>query len=124
MRTVSCILCESANTLKDGRFNLLGGGIHVINSKNYPVNINLGIVLIFEFLLTEEGTHKLEIRFISVDGKNIVPPQTMDFSVPKGTHFTNFVINLGNIKIPLQGEYSFEVFLDGLHQQAWPLQAK
>ena len=124
MKLVSSLLCEAANTMPDGRFNILGGGINDVHVIQFPVNIKLCIILRFELFLTTEGKHDVEVNMIDGDGRQVIKPFNMTFNVNPKKRFANFVIDIGQLKIPEAGMYSFEVSFDKKHLQSLPLEAK
>lgn len=124
MNLVSAILCESANTLPDGRVNLLGGGINDVSVKQFPVFIKICVVLRFDFYLVPKGEHTVQVKLIDGDGQGILKPLNMKCNVPEKQRFANFVIDVGRLKIPAPGAYSFEIMVDGNHCQSLPLDAR
>ena len=94
MKLTSLILCDSANILGDGRFNLLGGGVDQVRANQYPASGHLTVVLRIEVSPTEIGLHRLTLRFVNADGKEIVPPVNAELNVDSGVRFANLAVSL------------------------------
>lgn len=123
MKLVSLILCEAANILGDGRFNLLGGGVDQVRANQYPAIGHLTVVIRVEVLPTEVGLHRLVLRFVNADGKEITPPVNAELNVDLGVRFANLVLGLQNFAYSAPGAYSVRVLLDGKEAGSAPIVA-
>ena len=118
---------ESAN----GLTYISGAGIDTMRTTHLPTQFVGGIALRLKVHPTEiESTHKLEIRFVTEDGKDVarlnadIPPINKEPDLPKGWDY--HVMFATNVVMQLQsaGEYSIHIFADGQYLSTLPLRVK
>jgi hypothetical protein len=67
----------------------------------------------------------MRLRFIDIDGKEILQPIQGQMNIPKpinGQYSTiNLVFNLSQIKFDKPGRYSFELYIDDEWESGLPL---
>ena len=123
MELVSFVVCQGANLGPDGTFNLIGGGRDRIAAPGYPLTVaTLTLVLRVEANPVETGPHRLGIRLVDADGRQLMAPPDAEFEVGLGRRFVNFLMEVANLRFPSPGSYSFEVRIDGQHCRSWPLE--
>jgi len=123
VRLAALIICESANVLGDGRFNLLGGGIMQVRAPQFPAVGRLTVVARVEVSPTEVGTHRIGLRFINADGRDVVPPIEGAANADAGIRFLNIVLTMENIPYAAPGIYSLRILLDGEDVDGAPIEA-
>lgn len=123
MELISLILCDSANVLADGRFNLLGGGVDQVRANQYPASGHLTVVVRIEVSPTEVGLHRLNLRFVNADGREVIPPINAELNVDSGVRFVNLVLGLQDFVYPAPGLYSIRIVLDNQDVGGAPIEA-
>lgn len=123
MRLSALILCEAANILADGRFNILGGGITQIRASQFPVVGRLTVVARIEVLPTEVGNHRIGLRFANADHHDVVPPVEATANVDSGMRFLNIMLAMENIPFTTPGIYTVRILLDGTDADGAPIEA-
>jgi hypothetical protein len=75
---------------------------------------------------SDEGTHKLKLRLINEDGKNILPniEPELHVKLPENVYFysRNLIFNLQQIKFEQAGLYSIDIMIDEEMASRIPLQ--
>ena len=123
MRLAALILCDAANIVNDGRFNLLGGGITQVRAMQYPATGRLTVVARIEVLPTEVGIHRIGLRLTNADGRDVIPPVEGTANVETGVRFLNIALAMENIPYAAPGIYSLQVLLDGEDRDSAPIEA-
>lgn len=123
MELISLILCDSANVLADGRFNLLGGGVDQVRANQYPASGHLTVVVRIEVSPTEVGLHRVNLRFVNADGREVIPPINAELNVDSGVRFVNLVLGLQDFVYPAPGLYSVRIVLDNQDVGGAPIEA-
>ena len=123
MKLISLILCDSANILADGRFNLLGGGVDQVRASQYPASGHLTVVVRIEVSPTEVGLHRVNLRFVNADGQEVIPPVNAELNVDSGVRFVNLVLGLQDFVYPTPGFYSVRIVLDNQDVGGAPIEA-
>ena len=123
MKLTFLILCDSANILDHGDLNLLSGGVDQVRANKYPASGHLTVVLRIEVSPTEIALHRLTLRFVNADGKEIVPPVDAELNVDLGVRFANLVLGLQDFVYPAPGVYSVRVVLDRQDVGGAPIEA-
>lgn len=121
MEIVSLVLCEAANVMPDGRFNVLGGGISQLRASRFPLHVSMGLVLQIRSHIAEAGAHQLGLRLMNADGHDVIPPLKLPLEVRKDTRMSTGYFQLNNVRFERDGAFSFEVLLDGQLKQSWPM---
>jgi hypothetical protein len=107
--------CDAA-TIRGGVLNILGC-MELVFAKSFPARVpDIAIAMRIRFENHEIGDHKAEIRLVDSDGKNVIPPLIETISVhPRGLsrHSHIHVTELDGLPIPKQGEYSFDLLVNG-----------
>lgn len=125
------MLAEAANSLPDGRFNILGGCIENIYAPNFPVvHPYMVIILRITGHRTEmKSTHEILIYMKDADGKDVInaikiplPPAPPEMPSNIKKFNANLIGQLANINFPQKGTYSLEILLDGRHEKSLPLE--
>lgn len=130
MRIDCALLCDAA-TVREGLLHVLGGGITRANRPGYPAPLGLTLALRILVHPTEaDREHKLLVRLQGADGERIA-----DFEVEFGVQDPAKVDPKEQVSVPLPlgippavqlpkpGQYSFELLIDGIHQQSVPFVA-
>lgn len=123
MRLSALILCEAANILVDGRFNILGGGITQIRASQFPAVGRLTVVARIEVLPTEVGNHRIGLRFANADHRDVVPPVEATANADSGIRFLNVVLAMENVPFATPGIYTLRVLLDKEDVDGAPIEA-
>lgn len=109
-------LCDAA-TSENGKLNLLGA-FDTIWVKQFPaVYPHCTVAIRLRFLSLETGSHRVEVRFIDEDGKNVLPPAggTVKVDMPQGQRSAsaNLILNIQSLKLERPGESSLDLLVDG-----------
>lgn len=124
MNIETFVICDAA-TDNNGKLNLLGAFDTIYAQKAPIVHRACSVVLRMRFTRIEEGTHKLRIGFIDVDGKNIIPAMDgaieVNFDNEQNSRAINMILNMQGLKLPHFGEFRVDLSLDGRHETSLPL---
>ncbi|MBF0121798.1 MAG: hypothetical protein HQL21_00135 [Candidatus Omnitrophica bacterium] len=109
-------LCDAA-TSENGKLNLLGA-FDTIWVKQFPaVYPHCTVAIRIRFSSLEAGSHRLDVRFMDEDGKNILPTAggPLQITMPEGQRSvsTNLILNIQSLKLERPGEASLELSIDG-----------
>ena len=117
-------LCDFAQD-NSGKLTVIGtfDGIH---SKQFPfVQANFSVACRLRFSEKETGEHHMLLRFIDVDGKEVIQPIEGNMNIPKPQNgqysAINLVFNFAQMKFEKAGRYSFELYLDDDWSSGLPL---
>lgn len=109
-------LCDAA-TAENGKLNLLGA-FDTIWAKQFPVVYpHCTVAIRLRFSALEKGNHRVDVRFIDADGKNILPPAgggvLVDMSPEQRSASANLILNIQSLRLERPGESSLELSVDG-----------
>ena len=118
-------LCDAATVDAVGKLNVLGS-FDTIWAANMPVVYpQCAIALRIRFANIEKGSHKVQVNFVDLDGKHIVPGAngTININSPadQRSSSANMVFNLQMLKLEKFGEYSIDVAIDSRKEASLPL---
>lgn len=118
------VIADAANVSQEGKLNILGV-FDTIWARNFPFrHAAMVFVLRVRADFTEEGSHRLEIRLMDADGKQLFKAEG-PFQVPSGLPGRpikpHVVMGLSGISFPQPGDYSFEVMVDDEPLRSVPL---
>jgi hypothetical protein len=112
MKSQFAFLCDAVNITQNNLFNVLGGGIENFMFDQLPQKRPVALLLRIEYShFTESGDHIVEIRLIDSDGRDKMPPTSLNVNFPAQGRFFNFVANL----VPtfdVYGAHSVEISVD------------
>ena len=121
MRLEFALLCDYVDFTDRGLFNAYGAGIHALHCRKLPDARPIVLMMAIEYDPVEDkGTHKIEIRIIDSDGKNIIKPDITDADFSSTVRFYGFDTKL----YPTFEKYelhSVEIMLDGNNIASIPL---
>lgn len=129
MKVDFAFLAEHAEVV-NGKLYVMSGAIDTFWTANVPFTCpKLSFVLRILFSAAEvDIKHKMELSLLTDDGKKIMPPIGGDLEIkrnpnqPKGwEHGFLAVMNIGNLKFPDFGDYSFELVINNTSQKSVPL---
>ena len=117
-------LCDSAQDY-NSKLCILGT-FDTIGSRSVPVvHPQCALALRVCFRTADEGAHKMTIRMINQDGKDMMQAleANVDIRLPEGSDFItrNMILNFQPLRIESGGTFSFEVFFDGKQYASVPL---
>lgn len=120
-------ICDAA-TSEGGKLNLLGA-FDAIHVRQFPGVLGYCAVAIrLRFFAVEQGAHRVDVRFIDTDGKNVLPPAggPLQVAFPEGQRSASFniVLNIPGLKFEHPGDYSLELLVDGQGVSSLPLEVK
>ena len=106
-------------TLCDGAYNYNGkltivGTLDVMNADNVPATAQIGIAMKLRFAAEETGKHRLTIRIINPEGRNIPPDFSLDMDIKpseKGS-LVALAVNAQGLSLDKFGDYTTKVFMD------------
>jgi hypothetical protein len=119
---LDCALHCDAATVREGLLNVLGAGITRVGRLGFPAP--LGTALALRLVLDAEeiaATHTVEVRFVQEEGHRQLFAMTAEFQVdvrdPPPTAEEDvaaaIALPLGDVILPSEGLYSFEVSFAG-----------
>ena len=121
----AALLCDSATDYR-GKLCILGTFDTIITNTLPSVHPHCSIAIRIIFRDSDEGMHKLKLRLINEDGKNILPSLEPELHVklPDNVYFysRNLIFNLQQIKFEQAGLYSIDVIIDEQMACRIPLQ--
>jgi len=117
-------LCDFAQD-NSGKLTVVGT-FDGINSKQFPfIQANFSVACRLRFSEKETGEHHMRLRFIDVDGKEIIQPieGNMNIQKPQNGQYSaiNLVFNFAQVKFEKAGRYSFELYMDDDWSSGLPL---
>ena len=117
-------LCD-ASTSENGKLNILGA-FDTIWVRQFPVLYpHCAVAIRIRFLAVEKGDHKVGLRLIDMDGKDVLPPAggSMHLDLPAGhsSGSSNLILNIQSMKLDKTGEFSLELSIDGQNALSLPL---
>ncbi len=120
-------LCDAA-TADFGKLSMLGA-FDTIWAKQVPlVHPQCAVALRVRFTVAERGEHKVTVKFIDLDGKDVIPPGQgnihVNFPDEQGSGSANLILNIHGLKLEKFGEYSIELFMNGQEVASAPLFVK
>jgi hypothetical protein len=119
------VLCDSAVDYR-GKLCILGTFDTIVTAALPSVHPHCSIALRLVFRDSDEGHHKIKLRLINEDGKNLLPniQPEVQIKMPENVFFfsRNLVFNLQQIKFEQAGLYSIDVLYDEVMSARIPLQ--
>ena len=120
-------ICDAA-TADTGKLNILGA-FDAVHIRQLPsVLAHCAVAIRLRFMATERGEHRVDVRFIDADGKNMLPPAGGGIKVefPEGQRSASFnlVLNIPGLNIERSGDHSLELLVDGKGVASLPLDIK
>jgi hypothetical protein len=117
-------LCDAAQDYNSKLCVL--GTFDTIGSRGTPVvHPSCALALRVCFRAADEGNHKMNIRLINADGKDMMQAleANVDIRMPEGADFItrNMILNFQPLRFETGGSYSFEVLFDGQPYASVPL---
>src|SRR5688500_15346917 len=121
----AAVLCDSATDYRE-KLCILGTFDTIITNTWPSTHTHCSIAIRIVFRDTDEGPHKLKLRLINEDGKNILPniEPELHVKLPENVYFysRNLIFNLQQIKFEQAGLYSIDIMFDDLKISRIPLQ--
>jgi len=119
------VLCDAA-TDYGGKLNLLGAFDAIVAHRFPTTHPAAAFAARFIYYPSEQGVHRIQLKVVDEDGKEIAPPAELQAEVrfPPGDRpfvSQNMVLNLQRIRFGEPGRFSFDLFVDGEHQASIPL---
>lgn len=121
MRVNCSLLCNGANTTGDGLLNIVGGGITILTTTDFPfalVNLVLALSLTASTDELFTGDHTLTFSFLKRPNAQQASHGTVEFSAATPPEPSQpiatapLVIPLNQVVIPEPGEYDIPIDLD------------
>ena len=110
-------LCDAATVSGDGKLNVIGIFDH-IGGQAFPVtHRRMYLVVGLRCHVTEVGRHDVEVRLLSMDGADILPPLRMPVEFQRAGTVARLIGELNDVKFEGPGNYTFEVTVDRHHLQ-------
>src|SRR5688500_16138804 len=121
----AAVLCDSATDYR-GKLCILGTFDTIVTPSLPSTHPHCSIALRIVFRDADEGVHKLKLRLINEDGKNILPSiePEMHVKLLENVYFysRNLIFNLQQIKFEQAGLYSIDVIINEAIVARIPLQ--
>lgn len=125
MQILCALLCDYAADY-GGKLSVMGAFDTIMTSRFPATHSHCSIALRVLFTDADAGEHRLEIKLIDSDGKNLLPVIGPKFQVKLAEDVffvsNNFVINLQGLKFDKPGQYSIDIAFDGQIVSRVPLQ--
>ena len=127
MRIEVFALCDAA-TGDFGKLSMLGAFDTIWAPKAPVVHAQCAVALRVRFERSEPGEHKVTVRFVDGDGKNVIPPAqgaiTINFTGDQTSASANLILNIQGLKIDKLGEHQIDLAIDGQQMASLPLFVK
>lgn len=120
------LLADAATIDASGKLNILGI-FDRIQSASFPARHGrVSLVLRFSGGMDEAGEHEVAIRLVGPDGEEVVGLDgTLQLApgpgAAGGAIRVPHVLNLDGLVFPMEGRYTFEIRVDGVHELSLPL---
>ena len=125
MEIQAAVLCDSATDYR-GKLCILGTFDTIVTSSLPSTHPHCSIAIRIVFRDADEGDHRLKVRLINEDGKNILPSIEPELHVkmPENVFFysRNLIFNLQQIRFEQAGLYSIDILIDEEIVSRIPLQ--
>ncbi len=117
-------ICDAA-TDYSGRLSILGS-FEGIAASTAPIQRDrCSIAVRMRFDVTETGEHPIEVRFLDEGGKSIGPTMGAEINVKIHAGRTsgayNLVLNINGMIFPKFGNYTIQLWIDGVNRSSLPL---
>lgn len=120
-------LCDAA-TADFGKLSILGAFDTIWTPQVPLIHPQCAVALRVRFSLIERGDHKVMVKFIDLDGKDVIPPGQgnihVNFPDEQGSGSANLILNIHGIKLEKFGEYAIDLAIDGQEKATVPLLVK
>ena len=117
-------LCDAA-TDTFGKLNILGAFDALVVRELPCVHPQCALAIRIRFTRIEAGEHRVHIRFVNEDGKNVLPDMKAKLQVAfrgdEPTVATNLVLNMQRLRFEAAGQYSVDIAIDGREEMSLPL---
>ena len=117
-------LCDAA-TESGGKLNILGAFDTLYARKLPATHPQCAVVLRVRYSRIEAGKHTIRINFVDEDGKAILPSLDggTDIKFREGQQYavSNLILNIHNLKLSKEGQYSIDLAVDGKFEKSLPL---
>lgn len=129
MRIDCALLCDAA-TAREGLLHILGAGIARAERESYPAPLGMALALRIMLHPTEaDREHELRMVLMAEDGQSVAQA-TIGFGVTEADQAmpgeelaVSIPVPMYDLLLPKAGRYSFELLIDGMHQQSVPFVA-
>jgi hypothetical protein len=125
VQILCALLCDYAADY-GGKLSVMGSFDTIMTSRFPATHSHCSIALRVLFTDADAGEHRLEIKLIDSDGRNLLPAIGPKFQVKLAEDVffvsNNFVINLQGLKFDKPGQYSIDIAFDGEIVSRVPLQ--
>jgi hypothetical protein len=122
------MICDAAQVPPDGKVYILGGGFDCVYSPQFPLVIpHLSIAS--KLLLSGQDSaisHTMTLSLIDADGNAMMPPLSVELP-PQQTQRPGYPNNVGQVynlihtQFPKEGDYRFEIAIDGQVRKTFTL---
>jgi len=120
-------LCDAA-TGDAGKLSMLGAFDTIWTTQTPTKHPQCTIALRVRFERIERGEHAVEVNFIDIDGKYVIPPAkgkiNIPFSEKQSSASANLILNIQGLKLEKFGEYSIALAIDNQQKASLPLFVK
>lgn len=117
-------LCDAA-TIEGGKLNILGAFDMIAAPKMPVVHPHCTVALRFRFQASEGNEHNISVKFVDIDGGNVIPPANgvikIKYAKEQRSSSANLVLNLQGLKLAKFGEYSIDLAVNGKNVASLPL---
>ena len=117
-------ICDHAEIV--GKINALGIGFDTIYAAQVPTtHPYFYLVVQLRASITEAGQKEMEVRLIDADGKDVIPPISGSFEVPRPSAGTEAIARLAvlfqSVTFSNYGSYSVRLVIQGTEMVRIPL---
>jgi hypothetical protein len=131
MRVDAAMVCDAAS-VREGLLFVLGGGVTRVWRPEYPAPLNVSVALIVTLHPTEaDHPHAIRLALQTEDGQTVaeaqgqfgVQPEVLTQLQPGEEVAIPIALPFNGVALAAEGSYSFELLIDGNHQQSLPFRA-
>ena len=119
-------LADAADAVPGQKFNVLGGGVSQLAGRTFPLqHPHLALVIGLRVTAAErDREHSLRFLLLGPDGREVA---TAEGNIVAGGHsdlhdaVVTFAIDLWNLTLPMPGDYSLRILVNGSERKSLTL---
>jgi hypothetical protein len=117
-------LCDAA-TDNFGKLNILGSFDTIIAPQLPLIYPQCAVAMRIRFDAIESGEHKINVNFVDLDGKYVIPPASGSLVVNlperRSSGAFNFILNMQGVRLEKYTEHCIDLAVDGKREASLPL---
>jgi uncharacterized protein DUF6941 len=118
---VAMLVCEQVIAEQGSNKKSLIGVFEVFNAFAFPAL--LPRIAIYVKLADAFGKYHLKLRLVRLKDESLVAEIGMDAEVKDSEHYTELMLNMGNLPFPEAGKYEFQLYAGDIYLHRVTIQA-